>query len=378
MMSEVKPIGYSKEKAKKTLEKHQMDILIASSPVNVFYSSGLPTLHVAPNPILYVLYNQFPSLCLIRKDGELCLDTWMVYQSTAKSSWVKDVLGNASPQMAMNQIKDKINQWGLSNGVIGLESLMPRYQSEFLKKEFPNAKFVEGDMAFLDMRLIKSEEEINRIKKSTQVAEKAISNMIYASKEGITDNELLQIARRTIVDEGAEGWDHLTMNIGPSDPEAPGFGYTMKPGEISRFDVGVIWKGYVSDVSRHIALKNLPEGAKETMDWMIKVQDFCVESIKPGVNAKNILEEAKKFSKTISKYGRPMITAHSIGLECEEVHLFSPMRTLDIEFKENMVLDIEVWNMFKECGLVGVEDCYIVTNQGCERITTLDREIFLK
>lgn len=377
-MSEVKPIGYNKEKAKQALEKYGIDVLIASSPVNLFYASGLPTLHVAPNPILYVLYNQFPSLCLIRKDGEECLDTWMVYQSTAKSSWVKDVMGNASPQMALNQIKDKITQWGFSNGVIGLEALMPRYQSEFLRKEFPNAKIVEGDMAFLDIRLTKSEEEINRIKKSTQIAEKAILSMMDASKEGITDNELLQIARRTIVDEGAEGWDHLTMNIGPSDPEAPGFGYSMKQGEISRFDVGAIWKGYVSDVSRHIALKTLPEGTKETMDWMIKVQDFCVDSIKPGVNTKIILEEAKKFSKTISKYGRPMITAHSIGLECEEVHLFSPMRTLDTEFKENMVLDIEVWNMFKDCGLVGVEDCYIVTSKGCERITTLDKNILIK
>ena len=43
---------------------------IATTPVNVFYTSGLPTTHVAPNPILYVLSNQFPNITLIRRDGE--------------------------------------------------------------------------------------------------------------------------------------------------------------------------------------------------------------------------------------------------------------------------------------------------------------------
>ena len=56
------PIGYSKQKAKAALEKFDIDLLVAATPVNVFYTTGLPTLHVAPNPILYVLYNQFPSL----------------------------------------------------------------------------------------------------------------------------------------------------------------------------------------------------------------------------------------------------------------------------------------------------------------------------
>ncbi|MBA7646535.1 hypothetical protein ES703_54299 [subsurface metagenome] len=37
------------------------------------------------------------------------------------------------------------------------------------------------------MRLIKSEEEVKRIKKSTEISEKAIMEMINAVREGITD-----------------------------------------------------------------------------------------------------------------------------------------------------------------------------------------------
>ncbi|MHA1821556.1 MAG: M24 family metallopeptidase [Promethearchaeota archaeon] len=372
------PIGFQKEKAKSVLEELNIDVLIASTPVNVFYASGLPTTHAAPNPILFVLYKQFPSLCLINRDGEEALFTWLVYQSVDKTSWIENVKQNLSPKTAMKQILEQIEEWGYNNGNIGLESLMPRYQYEYLKANLPNAKFVDGDSAFLQMRLIKTEEEIERIKKSTEVAESTIKKMIEYSNEGVTDFELLKVARESIIKNGAECWDHITMNLGASDPEAPGFGYKMAKGDINRFDIGAIWKGYVSDVSRHVAIGHAPENAEETLNWLIKVQEYCVENIKPGINAKTIIKEAKKYSKSIRKLGRPKITGHSIGLECEEAHLFSPMTTMDIEFKENMVLDIEVWSVFKNYGLLGIEDCYIIRKNGCEQITKLDKNIFIK
>jgi Xaa-Pro aminopeptidase len=373
----MEPIGFSKEKACDALEKNDIDVLIATTPVNVFYTTGIPTLHVAPNPILYVLYNQYPSLSLVRRDGEESLFIWMVYGSVDKFSWVKDVTGVGSPELAMKGVSGKIEEWDMSNKTIALETLMPRYQSEFLQKKFPNATFINGDQTFLDMRLIKTEEEVKRIKKSTEISEKAIKNIISSIKEGITDIELLQIARRTIVDEGAEGWDHLTLGIGSSDPEAPGVGTIMKRGDISRFDIGTIWKGYVSDVSRQAVIGEIPEGGKEVMDRMIQVQEYCVDNIKPGVNAKELNSNAIKFFKTLKKRGMCFITGHSIGLECEEYHLLDIMKTPDIPFEENMVLDVEVWESFKTFGLVGIEDCYRITKSGCERLSSLDKNIFI-
>ncbi len=374
----MEPIGFNKERTRNVLEEHDIDVLIASTPVNVFYLTGLPTLHVAPNPILYVLYNQYPSLSLVRRDGEESLIMWITYRSADKFSWVSDIHGIGSPKGAMVSVSDKIEEWGLSISKIGYESLMPSYQSEYLRNKFPNATFVNGDQAFLDMRLIKSEEEVKRIKKSTQISEKAILNMIEASYEGITDVELLQIARKTIVDEGAEGWDHLTMNLGPSDPEAPGVGTTLKAGDLNRFDIGTIWKGYVSDVSRELVIGRIPDGAEEIMNNLIEIQEFCEQSIYPGLNIKELYSNASKFSKSLIKRGRAFVTGHSIGLECEETHLFSPIKKLDRPFEENMVFDIEIWQNFKNQGLMGIEDCYRIKSNGCERLSSLDKKIYVK
>ncbi len=375
------PIGYNKRKASEILDKRDIDVLIASTPVNVFYTTGLPVLHVAPNPILYVLSNQYPNLSMVRRDGEESAIIWSLYDSVEEFSWIdpSNVIRVGSLKAAVEALLKKIEEWGFSEKIIGLESFMPRYQSEALRSKFPKARFVDGNEAFLDMRLVKTEEEVKRIKKSTEIAEKAIKNCIDATKEGILDTELLQIARRTIVDEGAEGWDHLTQSIGPSDPEAPGLGIPVTPNDIVRFDFGAVWKGYISDVSRGVVVGEMPRKAKETMETMIQLQEYCVEKIKPGLNAKELYNNAYDYLKTtLKKKGFFLITGHSIGLECEEAHIFSVMGSMDIQFEENMVLDIEVWHNVRGQGLVGIEDCYRITKSGCERLSILDKDIVVK
>jgi len=374
------PIGYDKNRAKEILNNKGIDLLIASTPVNVFYTTGLPVTHVAPNPILYVLSNQYPNLSLVRKDGEESAIVWSLYDSVEEFSWIppSDVFRVGSLDGAVKKLLEKIEEWGLGDKTIGLESYMPRYQSEALRAKFHEANFINGDEAFIEMRLIKTEEEIRRIRKSTEVAEKAIKRCIDAVELDMKDTELLQIARRTIVDEGAWGWDHLTMNIGPSDPEAPGLGLPVTPNDIVRFDFGAVWEGYISDVSRGVVIGEVPKKAQEAMDFMIQVQEYCADNIKPSVNAKEFKEEATNYLKSLTKRGFYLITAHSIGLECEETHLFGPGGAMNVPFEENMVLDLEVWLNVRGQGLVGVEDCYRVSNTGCERISKLDKQIIIK
>ena len=375
----MKPVGYDKKRAADILEALDIDVLVASTDVNVFYTTGLPTLHVTNNPILWVLKNQFPYIALIRRDGEVSLFYWMVFSSLEKFSWVKDAAGIISPQQAMKMVSDKLLEWGVNAGrTVGLESLMPRYQADHLTSKFPDVKFIDADTAFLKMRRVKSKEEQERIKRSTAIAERAIEQVIEEVYEGITDNDLLKIARRTIVDEGAEGWDHLTIGIGSADPEAPGVGTVMKRGDITRLDIGAVWKGYVSDVSRHVVIGEIPEGADEVVERMIKVQEFCVDQINAGADPNEVYKATMQFHKPLKPGVKPIITCHSIGLECEEEQIFSRMGKADFLFEEGMVMDVEIWQNFKDLGLIGIEDCYRVTKSGCERISTLDKEIFVK
>lgn len=374
----MEPIGYDAHRSSEILDEMGIDVLVTASDVNVFYTTGLPTLRVAPNPILWVLRNQFPYLGVMRRDGELSLIHWLVYNSVKKFSWVADTRGIMSPQQALQELAEIINEWGMADKTIGLERAMPSYQSEFLRAQFPGATFTEADPVLLKMRLIKSTEELRRLQESTDIAEAAIQAMMDATQEEITDNQLLHVARRSIVDAGADGWDHLTLGIGASDPEAPGIGTTVQVGDLCRFDIGAVYQGYVSDISRHVVLGNAPEGIEEVINRLITTQDFCIEQIRPDVMPKEVLKAAKEFYKTMKKGMSPAITCHSIGLECEEIHLFSPMGGVEFPFEENMVMDIEIWQPFKNVGLVGVEDTFRVTATGCDQVNHLEKQIVVK
>jgi len=229
----------------------------------------------------------------------------------------------------------------------------------------------------VDLRMIKSEEEIACIQKATEVTEKAITACIEAAKEGMTDNDFLKIARRVFVEEDMVGWDHLTLSIGDSDPELPGTGRVVKNGDNVRFDFGAIYKGYVADVNRHVVIGGVPEEAASLVDRLILLQEYFEQRVKPGVSIKELNDEAIAYYKTIKPDGMTFAVGHTIGLQCEETHLFGTMGYLDRTYEKGMVFEIEAWENYQG-GLIGVEDCYVVTEDGIRKMTSLDKRMVSK
>jgi predicted dehydrogenase/Xaa-Pro aminopeptidase/putative sterol carrier protein len=373
-VTRMKPIGYDRERAKEILAELDLDILIATTPVNVFYLSGIPTLHASPNPILFALDNQYPSAAMVNRDGDSALFCWALFQSVDRFSWIADHRGTIGQKETCRAIAAKIKKWGMEGRRIGLESSAPKYLVDYLGRQKAAPEIVTADEALFSMRMVKSDEEIRRIEVATRITEKAITACIEAAKEGMTDNDFLKLARQTMIEAGAEVWDHLTLSIGDSDPEAPGIGTVLKKGDIARFDFGAVYQGYVADVNRHVVLGPVPKEAAGIIDRLIGLQEYYEARVRPGVNIKELNAEATAAYRAKRSEGMTFAVGHSIGLQCEERHLFGPLSVLDRPFAENMVFEIEAWEPFGST-LIGVEDCYVVTADGCRKITTLDKRI---
>lgn len=366
--------GYSKKRAQEIMAKNNLDLFIATTPVNVFYTTGLPTLHSAPNSILFALRNQYPSASIIRNDGEVALFKWDLFQSVDKFSWVADYKGTTGQNDVKRSVVSKIKKWGMMGKRIGVESTAPKYLLDQLIKKNAASEITTADEVLLDLRLIKSGEEIRRIEEVTRITEKAVTTCMKAAREGVSDNDFLLLARKTMIEEGADSIDHLTLSIGNSDPEAPGLGTIAKKGDIIRFDFGAAYKGYVGDVNRHVILGPVPGELAELIEKLIMLQEYYEKNAKPGVNIRQLNDEATAWYNKLKSGGMTFVVGHSIGLECEEQHLFGPLKVLDREFEKNMVFEIEAWEPYGDT-LVGVEDCYVVTGDGLRRITTLDKRV---
>ena len=154
----------------------------------------------------------------------------------------------------------------------------------------------------------------------------------------------------------------------------------MKNNEMTRFDIGAIYKGYTSDVSRHAVLGQIPTDVKKLVEEIVDVQNQCIDAIKPGIKTLDILNVAQE---SFEKKGEeiPLFpTCHSIGLRCEEIHLFDPIKSAELTFQIGMVFDLEFWVPYEPYNnrLIGMEDTYLVTKSKVERISTLDQKLLVK
>ncbi len=376
----MKPIGYDKTKTASLMKENNLDFLVISTPENLLYTSGLPIRQAAKNPILFVLANQYPTIVVIDKDGQESLIVWDLFPK--EKTWIENIKGISSIKKAVKNLVTFIKKADGDNLKIGIESLMPYYQFEALKKAFPDADINSniGDKILLDMRLIKSDEEVKFIKESTRISEQAINRMIEETKVGMSDLEYSKLAKKTMIDEGADGFDHVTLSIGDSNPEAPGSGRKLEENEITRFDIGALYEGYSSDVSRHAVVGEVVPEANNIINAVIEVQNTCEKSIKPGILPKEIYDIAQQKWKEIGRIDPLILTCHSVGIGTEEFHYFDPMtqKAAKRPFEKNNVMDIEAWAVVPKVGLVGNEDTYQVTDLACKRISNLEMKLFKK
>ncbi|MDR2245154.1 MAG: M24 family metallopeptidase [Treponema sp.] len=369
----MEPIGYNSKKAAEVMAHYDLDLLIAASPVNVYYLSGMPVLHSSANPILLALNNQYPNLALIRREGEGTVIHWNVFKSVERFSWFHDIVGIESQADVGQAIHSKIRAWGLAGKRVGVESTVPKFLIDALSGE-GNMAVVTADLAFLDLRLVKAPLEIEYLQKAADITEAALKDTIAVVREGVTDLELLKTGRDALLKHGADDWDHLTMTIGDSDPEAPGTGRAVKKGEIVRLDFGGIYRGYVADINQEVVVGDAPLEADKLMQGLLDFQHYFEERIRPGVNMKALSDEALAWYKKTVPNGIAFCIGHSIGLQCEDQHIFGAFGHLDRPFEENMVFEIEAWEPYRGA-LIGVEDCYVVTKDGCRKMTTMPKTI---
>jgi len=367
------PVGYNKQRAAALMEQHNLDIMFVTNPLNVWYTSGLPMLHSAPNPILEALSNKFPNFSIIHRNGNVTVVNWIAFMSVEEFCWADDDISIFSRDM-LEGLWDELADMDLAGCRAGVEGDVPKYVADALSGGELNMQLVDCDDILNTLRLIKSEEEIARLARAAEITQNVVNKCLGFLREGVTDNELIQFARDEMLREGACDWNHFTIRFGDSDPEGPGTGRALKRGELVRLDLGVIYKGYASDINKHAIIGEVDDEAKRVMDGLVKLQRYCEENIRPGVSMSDLGDAAGEWYEEHVPDGGAYLMGHSIGLQVEDMHLFGTLGGPDMAFEENMVFEIEAWENYGDSHL-GVEDLYVVMKDGCRKLSSLTPDI---
>src|SRR5438552_97041 len=148
-----------------------------------------------------------------------------------------------------------LRERGLHRAVIGVEQqFMGMRMAEKLRRALPEAEFREVSPLFLELRAVKSEEEIRRLRRVAQATQEALTAAIQSLRPGTSGLDLERVLGAEHYRAGVRHeWCHTQIGPAGIDITAPS-ARAAKSGEVIRIDAGGNYLGYQSDLSPVIAV----------------------------------------------------------------------------------------------------------------------------
>lgn len=347
------------------------------------------------------------SVLFIPQQGEPVLMVQKGLQRAQHESPLKHILSASG----RGQIKKVLRDFGFLNlKKIGLEmDVLPANLYFRYQQTFPEYKWSDVSGAILRLRMIKTPYEVEQIRSAARVLHQGYMDIKEIIREGMTeleiDGHLALIARR----EGhmgilrMRGWNQemtyahvLSGESGAAmsflDSPHGGQGNTPAMAQGASFrrigknepigiDYGIGINGYVADQFRTFVIGDLPAELMRAHDCSVEVHSLFVKEAKPGISCSELYRLALKkaertgFGEQFMGHGegRARFVGHGLGLEIDEYPILTPRFNQRLE--PGMVIALEPMFAFPDKGIVGLEDDYLVTATGVERLTFTDQTI---
>lgn len=243
-----------------------------------------------------------------------------------------------------------------------------------LKENAGKIIFLSINDPLRDIRLIKDDEEIKAMKKAAKIAFSGYEYVVKHLKEGITEKEVALMFEIFCLQHGAEKLSFESIICFGKNSACPHHrcdNTKLRANDIVLMDVGVVYNGYCSDMTRTIFF--------HCKDKTLKYFDVCVkEAYQAAVNlcrAKTSLEMVDEAAREIlatrgvKQYFLHRL-GHGIGME---VHEFPRIgKDENVILQPNMLITIEPGLYKEKLGGVRYENTLLITASGYKEITALE------
>jgi Xaa-Pro aminopeptidase len=182
----------------------------------------------------------------------------------------------------------------------------------------PSIKAVSGIVE--SVRLIKTDDEVKRIRKAGRIAFDAIQWALKQLKAGMTERQLAALYDYKLSDFGAKPAFETIVAFGPNgsrNHHQPG-SRKLKKNDTILLDFGANYQGYSSDVTRCFAVGKVTPFFRKVYETVVASQQHAISKIKSGVKGFDIDAAARSL---IRRADLPVFghgTGHGIGLEVHE------------------------------------------------------------
>ncbi|MDD4516118.1 Xaa-Pro peptidase family protein [Massilibacteroides sp.] len=273
---------------------------------------------------------------------------------------------------------------------------------------FPSAKAGNATAMMRELRRIKTPWEIEQFRISGRLHTKTYAEIPECYRPGMIDLEFqYEIERRMrkngslgifrsfgtnmdifmgsiLAGENAEAPSPFDFALGGAgvDPSCPigANGTQLKEGTAIMVDMAGNYTAYITDMTRVFSVGRLSELTYKAHQVSIDIQHEIEAKALPGLPAAEVFTMAETIASKegLSPYfmgtkQQAKFVGHGIGLQINELPVFTP-RSKDI-LQEGMVFALEPKFVIPGVGAVGVENSYLVTATGVEKLTLAEENI---
>ncbi len=253
---------------------------------------------------------------------------------------------------------------------LGIEGSLRVDQREALEKEFAGKVTITAGLVE-KTRQVKDADELTCLRQAFAIADKAFRRLRRYLRPGRTEREIAARLEFLMRQEGSDGPSFATI-IAAGDhascPHAQPSDRVLEKGQMVKIDFGATFRGYHSDMTRTVFLGKADKKFREIYRIVRKAQKKAIALIAPGVKCFDVDQAARAY---IAKkgygdnFGHGL--GHAIGLDIHEGPAYSP-KSKDT-LAAGMVLTVEPGIYLPGWGGVRIEDVFVVTDQGPEKLT---------
>ena len=246
-----------------------------------------------------------------------------------------------------------------------------KYKEYIQKYQINN--FEETDSIIEKQRMIKDDEEIEKIRKACTITDECFEYLLEFIKIGMTEKEIAYEIEKYFKSHGAEGNSFepiVASGRNSSKPHSVPTDKKIEIGDPITLDFGCIYKGYCSDMTRTVFAGFVPEYIKSVYDLVLKNQLQTTSEYKDGANIRTI---SKMVEGDFKLNGFDLIHSlgHGVGLEIHELPYINSK--VDKNLKEKMVVTNEPGIYIQDRFGIRIEDTILITKLGCESLTKSNR-----
>ena len=215
---------------------------------------------------------------------------------------------------------------------------------DFIKRTFPKARYVDASDMVDRIKVIKSAEEMELVKRAAAMQDGAMAAAFAAVKPGMRDTEVAAVAQHYSVSNGSENGIYLCASMPLGTPSRFANKHLQNRVIQNGDQIALLVEdsgpgGMYTELGRSCVVgTKVPQAMKDELAFCIESRKMTLDLLKPGTACKEVWDAFNAFMR---KNGRPMearLYCHGQGYDLVERPLIRNDEPMTIEKDMNIVV----------------------------------------